>query len=161
MVLRGLKSPSATPEKRAEIGGIRRLPSKCVNSAAAAIPISLQHGVFRLGILENLDVGGGILPNGQEILISTPGFDPVCLNNVRSAQLQVRQGAYRIGEHDAAVIEDLLKFRGGLLATSCCKVRLTAHIGSIESSEFREQHCTGHREVVWNRWFQSLDRLQR
>src|SRR5499427_7472486 len=93
--------------------------------------------------------------------IGTPGLDPVARNNVRSAQLQVRQGAYRIGEYDAAVIEDLLKFRGGLLATSCCKVRLTAHIDDIESSEFREQHCTGHREVVWNRAFQSLDRVQR
>src|SRR5215471_17921411 len=110
--------PEAFPIKASD------LSSKCVNSAAAAIPMSLQPGVFRLGLLENRDVGVGILPNGQEILIGTPGLDSVARNNVRSAQLQVRQGAYRIGEHDAAVIEDLLKFRGGLLAKSCCKVRL-------------------------------------
>ena len=93
--------------------------------AGARYSRSLQLGVFRLGLLDDWDVRVGILPNGQEILIGTPGLDPVARNNVRSAQLQVRQGAYRIGEHDAAVIEDLLKFRGGLLATSCCKVRLT------------------------------------
>ena len=38
---------------------------------------SLQLGVFRLGLLENRDVGVGILPYGQEILIGTPGLDPV------------------------------------------------------------------------------------
>src|SRR5215470_3779644 len=64
-------------------------------------------------------------------------------------------------KRSGCLIEDLLKFRGGLLATSCCKVRLAAHIDGIESSEFGEERCTRHREVVWNRGFQSHDRVQR
>jgi hypothetical protein len=53
--------------------------------------------------------------------------------------LQVRQGAYGIGQNDAAVIEDFLKFRHGLLAMSGCKVRLSAYVCRIEASELGEE----------------------
>src|SRR5262249_37397041 len=121
----------------------------------------LQLRVFCAGLFEDLDVGVGIVPNGQESLIGTPALDPVACNNVRSAQLHVRQSAYGIGEHDAAVIKDFLKFRRGFLTTSCCKVGLTAHVNGIEPSEPGIEHRAWHRKVVWNRPFQVLDRIQR
>src|SRR5262245_27210519 len=58
------------------------------------------------------------------------------------------------------MIENLLEFRGRLSATSCCKVRLTAYIRGIEASELGKECCTRHREVVWNRPLQLLDRVR-
>lgn len=46
----------------------------------------------------------------QELLVGAFGFYLVARHNVCSAQLQMREDTYRIGENDAAVIEDLLKF---------------------------------------------------
>src|SRR5262249_29750177 len=63
--------------------------------------------------------------------------------------------------NDTAVIEDFLKFRRSLLATSCCKVRLAAYIRGIEASEHAKERRARHRQVVWNRPLQSLDRLGR
>src|SRR5581483_2034392 len=90
-----------------------------------------------------------------------PGLGRVARENECPAQLQVRQGAYRIGQDDATVIEDFLKFGRCLLATSCCKVRLAAYIRCIEASELAMERRARHREVVGNRPLQSLDRLQR
>ena len=112
---------------------------------------SAQPGVFRLGLFEDGDVRVGIFPEGEEILIGVFGLGRVARDNVRSAQLQVRQGAYRIGENDAAVIQDFLKFRRGLLAASCCKIRLTAHIRGIEASEFGKECRARQGEIVRKR----------
>lgn len=77
-------------------------------------------------MFEHRQVRVGILPEGEEILIRVPGLARVAGDNVCSAELQVRQGADRIGGDDTTVIEDFLKFRRGLPAASCRKICLTA-----------------------------------
>jgi hypothetical protein len=41
---------------------------------AGVIRRSLQLGVFRLGLLEDRDVGVGVFPEGEEILVGFSGF---------------------------------------------------------------------------------------
>ena len=93
----------------------------------------------------------GILPEREEILIGLLGLGHVARDNVCSAQLQVRQGAYRIGQNDAAMIENLLEFRGRLPALLCFQVRLAADIRGIKASELGKECCARQREVVGNR----------
>jgi hypothetical protein len=122
---------------------------------------SVQLGVFRPSLFEDGDVLVGIFPEGKEILIGVFGLGPVARGNICSAQLQVGQGAYRIGENDAAVIQDFLKFHSGLLPTTSCKVRLPPDIRGVEATEFGKERRARQREIVRTRPFQMLDRVQR
>jgi hypothetical protein len=51
--------------------------------------------VLRLGLLQDGDVGVGIFPERKEILVGGAGLRVVSRQNVRSADLQVRQRASR------------------------------------------------------------------
>src|SRR5581483_7355215 len=117
--------------------------------------------VFCLGLLEDGEIRVGILPEREEFQIGYFGFGGVARGSVCPAPLQVRQGAYRIRENDAAMIEDLLEFGRCLLAASGGEVSLAAYISRIKASEFGKERSTRYRKVVWNRPLQSLDRVQR
>src|SRR5205823_7573988 len=60
----------------------------------------LQFGVFRLGLLKNRDVGVGVLPERQEILVSSLCLGLIAQQSESSAQLQMRQSAHRIGANN-------------------------------------------------------------
>src|SRR5215469_653172 len=86
----------------------------------------LQLGVFRLGLLQDGDVGVGVFPQGEEILVGGAGFDGVALHEVGATQLQMGERAQRAKSHDAPVVKELLELadrRGPLPQTL---VRLSA-----------------------------------
>src|ERR1022692_4799230 len=96
-----------------------------------------QPGGFRFGLLEDRDVGVGVFPEAEEILV---GSLCLCLGLIsrhgeRSAELQVCQGADGIADHDPAVIENLLEFRGGFGALVCRQIGQAPHIDWIEGPE--------------------------
>ena len=80
----------------------------------------MQPRVFRLGLLQDRDIWIGVFPKSQEILVGLLGLGPVSRQSQRPAELQVRQRADGVADHDPAVIENLLEFRGGLGALVCC-----------------------------------------
>jgi len=51
---------------------------------------SLQLGVFRLGLLKDADVGVGVFPQSEEILVGRLCLGLISRQGVGSAQLQVR-----------------------------------------------------------------------
>ena len=92
------------------------LPSQCVSFRAARIAAAissapglptyrhkrnwsaasnrlLQFRVLGLGLLEDGDIGVGVFPQGEEILVRGACFGRVARQNVRSADLQVCQRA--------------------------------------------------------------------
>ena len=73
----------------------------------------LELRVFHPRVLENRDVRIGIIPEGEEILISSFCLNRISRERERPAELQARQRADRIGEDDPAMVEDLLKFGRG------------------------------------------------
>ena len=84
----------------------------------AAIPLSLQLGVFRLHAREYWNIGVGVSPESEEILVACFRFDLVSHKMICPAQLHVGQSAYGIGIDDSAMIENFLEFRRCLLATT-------------------------------------------
>jgi hypothetical protein len=90
------------------------------------IGASLQLGVFRLGLLEDRDVGVGVFPEIEEILVGSLGLGLVPRQNERSAALQVRQRADGIGGDDPAMIENFLKLGGGFRALERGKISQAA-----------------------------------
>jgi hypothetical protein len=76
----------------------------------------LELGVFGFGLLEDGDVGVGILPEGEEVPIGGAGFRSVASQFKGTAQAETRQSTYRVIHDDAAMVSDFLEFRGGFAA---------------------------------------------
>jgi hypothetical protein len=93
---------------------------------------SLQLRVLRLGFLQDGDVGVGVFPEGEEVLIGGAGLGGVTLQVVSAGKAESGEGIeWRIREH-GAMVEHFLKFSGGCAALSELKVGLSAHIGRVE-----------------------------
>jgi hypothetical protein len=96
----------------APVALVLRAPNK--TSAPAACVHSPQLRVLRFGFLQDGDVGVGVFPQRQEILIRGPGSDRVALHSVSAGQAEAGQRAPWRVRHQAAVVDELLKFR-------CCR----------------------------------------
>ncbi len=77
----------------------------------------------------------GVFPESQEILVSGLRLGLVSRYSESSGQLQVRQCSNGIADHDPAMIENFLEFRGGFGALVFRQISLAAHIDRIESPE--------------------------
>jgi len=74
-------------------------------------------GVFGFGLLEDWDVGVGIFPEGEKILVGGAGFRGVTGQGVGAGEFEMSQGADEAIADQPAMVEDFLKFggRGGSL----------------------------------------------
>ncbi len=108
--------------------------NKATRDAPAKLVIrrSLQPGVFRLGLLEDRDAGVGVFPEREEILVGSLCLVLISRQSERSAELQVRQCADGIADHDPPVSENFLEFPGGFDALVCGQIGLATHIDRIE-----------------------------
>ncbi len=73
----------------------------------------LQFFGFGFGFAEDGDVGVGILPEGEEILIGGAGLGGIAGEGFGASDTNVRESAGRTILHEPAVIDNFLKFRGG------------------------------------------------
>src|SRR5262245_18887000 len=80
-------------------------------AAEPAVPRSLQLDVFCPGLMENWDVGVGVLPECEESLVCTFRLRLISRRREHSTELQVRQSADGIRPDDASMIENFLKLR--------------------------------------------------
>ena len=74
----------------------------------------LQLCVLGFGLLVDGNVGIGIFPEGEQVLICSFCSRSVALYDISTGELQVSQCAERIVSEDDAVIKDFLKLGGGL-----------------------------------------------
>ena len=72
----------------------------------------MELGVLGLGLLEDRDVGVGIFPEGEKILVGGVGFCGVTRESVGAAEFEMSQGADEAIADKAAMVEDLLKLDG-------------------------------------------------
>ena len=122
---------------------------------------SLQLGVFRLGLLEDRDVWVGVFPKSQEILIGSLGLGLIFRQSQRSAQLHVRQCAYGIADHNPAMTQNLLEFRGGCGSLAQGEIGLPANIDRIERSEESMKAATRCAQVIGDGYLQQIYSLLR
>jgi len=78
--------------------------------------------LFRLGLPEDRDIRVRILPELEEILVSSPCLGLFSEQRKRSAELQVRERAYGITDDDSAAVDNLLEFRGCFRAPMCAGI---------------------------------------
>src|SRR5271166_2952370 len=95
----------------------------------------LQLRVLGFGLLEDRDVGVGILPEREKVLVRGIGIGSVALNGISSSQLQMRQCAYGVADNDPSMIENFLEFLDSFCALMCDQIGLATHIHRIERPE--------------------------
>src|SRR5207244_2177602 len=78
-----------------------------------------------------------VFPNREEILVGSLRLGSISRESERSTELQVRQGAYRIGAHDTAMIENLLKFGRRFRIPVRGNQSLAAHIGRVQTAKIK------------------------
>ena len=67
---------------------------------------SPQLGVLRLGLFQNGDVGVGVFPEGEEVLVGSFCSASVSIHRVGAAELEMREYADGLIQHDAPMVED-------------------------------------------------------
>ena len=106
--------------------------------------------VLRLGFLQDGNVGVGVFPEREEILIGGSGLDRVALHGVSTGQSQPGQRAPGKVHHQSSVLDEFLKF--------CCRwVAVVEHeIGLSPQISGAQQY----REVHWGTKFDRARHLQ-
>lgn len=83
-------------------------------------------------MVEDGEVGVGVLPEGEEGVVGGAGFGGVTGEGVGACETEMGQGADGfVGDH-AAPIEDFLKFGGGLRALMSAEKSLASNIDGVE-----------------------------
>ena len=121
---------------------------------------SRQPGVFRPCLLDHRDLGVGVIPRCEKVVVGDLRFCRVARECVRSRQLQARHCVHRIDEHDTSMIDNALELGGGLHRLPRRQVREAANLDRIQLAEVaieadaaqgeieagsRLQRCTGGR----------------
>ncbi len=119
----------------------------------------MQLRVLCLGLLQDRNVGVGVLPEGEEILICRLGFGRVALYGIRSTQLKMSQCADGIPDHNPGVIQNFLKLPRGFCALARGQIRLATRIDGIESPEKTSLTAARLAQFVWNGNLEKFDRL--
>src|SRR5215831_20908496 len=91
----------------------------------------LQLRVFCFGLLQDRDVGIGVFPESEEILIRGAGLGCLSLQSVRTTELEVRKSTDWLVQHNSPMIQDFLKLGRGFTTLVRRKIGFPAHIDGI------------------------------
>ena len=120
-----------------------------------------QSGVFRLGLREDRKVGIGVLPEIEEVLVSSLCLCHIPRQSQGTGQLQACQRADGIAKNDPRVIENPPEFGRGLGSAVRGQIRLAPDIDRIQTPEIVNEVRPGHGQIVRTRTFERLQRLIR
>ena len=101
----------------------------------------MQFSVFLFRLLEDRDVGIGVFPQGEEVLIGRSGFDGFPLHGIGSTDLEMRQRTDGLVHNDTAMVEDFLELGGGFPALARRQVSLAADINGIQGGPTVSTRC--------------------
>src|SRR5215470_1661943 len=87
-----------------------------------------QIRVFFFGFDKNGDVGIGVFPKREKILIRCAGLSGLALQRVRAAQRKTRKRSDGLIENDSSMVEDFLEFRRGFTSLMGSQMSLPTHI---------------------------------
>src|SRR5580692_7313824 len=91
-----------------------------------SMELLLQLRVLRLCLLQDRNLGVGVSPEREEILIGCPGFGCVTLHCASAGHAEMRQHAECVANRDSAAIHNFLKFSRGFGAAMQSQVCLAA-----------------------------------
>src|SRR5208283_5517580 len=102
---------------------------------------SPQLHVLRLGLLQDRDVGVGVFPQGEKVLVGSFRLGSVALQGVGATKAKMCQRTDGFVHHDSTMVEDFLKLGGGFATLMHGQIGLTAY----------EDRIQGERETSYAR----------
>src|SRR5690349_12830526 len=91
-------------------------------------PNLLQSGVLRLGLLQDGNVGVGVFPEGEEVLIGVAAFGGRASKGIGSAQADMGKRISRCHRSQCSVAENPPKLGRGLLPSLSLKVNEASNV---------------------------------
>ena len=88
--------------------------------------------ILRFGSDEDGNVGVGVFPEREEILIGRLGFGGVALHGVGAGEAEMCQCADGLANYNSAMVEDFLELAGGFAALMRRQIGFAAHIDGIQ-----------------------------
>src|SRR5215472_3032096 len=88
----------------------------------------LQLRVLGLSLLQDGDVGVGVFPESEKLLIGGLRLCRVAIDGIPTAELKMRQRPQHIVGYDSAMINDVLKFGCCLLSIPCLQIGFSSHV---------------------------------
>src|SRR5581483_6423911 len=119
----------ARAEVRSQFAEQRITGNDFWRAANRAIRAGSQLRELRLGLLQDGNVGIGVFPQREEVLIGGARFGGVALERVGAGETESRQGACREIQRDSRMLKDLLIFSGRLFSLASHQVRFAAQKG--------------------------------
>jgi hypothetical protein len=116
--------PFMFPEKR-----IADARANCINSVSVlrSAVNSLELCVLRLGLPEDGDIGIGVFPQREKILVSGACFERIALERVGTPELQMSQRTDGFIQNNPAMVEDFLKLCRCFSAFMDGKIGFSSH----------------------------------
>ena len=91
----------------------------------------MQLGVLGFGFFQDGDVGVGVFPQHEEILIGGTGFGGVALHGVCTRESKMGQRTDGFIHNDSAMVEDCLELGSGFAALMPGQIGFSAYIGGL------------------------------
>jgi len=117
-----------------------------------------QSSVLGFRLREDRDVGIGVYPEREQVLIGSRRFLLVAGHSERSSELQARVRVQWICEHDTSMVEDPLELRSGICRAMCRKVGLAPNIDGIKRAEAPVEADAAHSKIEARGDLQGLNR---
>src|SRR5437588_12145817 len=99
----------------------------------SAVRHLLQLRVLRLGFFQDGDVGVGVFPKGEEVLVGRFCLRSVASHGVCTSKTEMGECSQREVDNDASVIEKLLELGGCGSTVMGCQICLAANVSRIQS----------------------------
>jgi hypothetical protein len=93
--------------------------------------------VLGFGFLQDGDVGIGVFPEGEEVLIGGTALGSVALESVGTGETEMRECPQREIQDDTAMIEEFLELGSGCGAVVGHELGLAAQVHRVQSSLLR------------------------
>src|ERR1700722_12693514 len=141
---------------RAERGGRKHMDPAQIASASpgrgtrdARAPAELlQLRVLRLGVLEDRNIGVGVFPLGEEILVGGASFGSVSRKREAASQAEAPQRYVERRTEGWPALEKILKLSHRLWALFFVEIRQTSQVGRCSSRDETELISLGRAQLL-------------
>ena len=109
----------------------------------------LQFRVLRLGFFQDGNVGVGVFPESEEVLVCGARFRGITLQCVGTRQAKAGQGSKRRVAHETTVCNEFTELGGGCASIVLKKVCLSSGVAREKTSDTPQ--------LSWRGWLQGRD----
>jgi hypothetical protein len=100
---------------------------------STCITKSVQLSVFSFRLPQDGGIRIGLFPHAQELLVCDFCLGRIALQNVGARKTKIGEGANRLVDDDAAMVEDFLELRCGFLTLMCGQVGFAPHENRVQA----------------------------